>query len=418
MWPFGNNFPYTNYHDLNLDWVIKSVKELFTRTEKVENDVKTCNQYISTIDSEIQQKINEEVPEAIEQAIQAGLFDDVLAASRTRRVLIISDSYGAGWTPDGDVTGFPVLIKSMLHLSDANFFNVNKGGAKFGAAAGSEYAFDEVLSSSLPNITNKETITDIIFAGGYNDASASDEVIREGIQRCKSVIGLNFTNPSLKVYLFAIGYHASNMTNRYNLWKKYQECYSKSGWAYTRLTPAICYDDWWASDGYHPKAQAQNAIATQIVNIIQGGTSTSRCVNDEYATMSYGGNARFYSAMLENYFDSFLFGTAIPQSTPITLQNSSYTKICSITSKLPIANIADASIRQKYTINAIIKTGESSYTSANLIIYLTQSARNTYDVMASIFATNQAGTNYLVLSNVTEIQILSGSLHIQIPYQF
>lgn len=27
MWPFGNNFPYTNFHDMNMDWIIKVVKE-------------------------------------------------------------------------------------------------------------------------------------------------------------------------------------------------------------------------------------------------------------------------------------------------------------------------------------------------------------------------------------------------------
>ena len=25
---FGENFPYTNFHDLNLDWIIQWIKEL------------------------------------------------------------------------------------------------------------------------------------------------------------------------------------------------------------------------------------------------------------------------------------------------------------------------------------------------------------------------------------------------------
>ena len=27
MWPFGNGYPYTNFHDMNMDWIIKVVKD-------------------------------------------------------------------------------------------------------------------------------------------------------------------------------------------------------------------------------------------------------------------------------------------------------------------------------------------------------------------------------------------------------
>ena len=414
----GNRFPYTNFHALNLDWIIDKVKELFGRTEQVERDVQSCTQYIDNVDSEIQNKINNEIPSAVQQAIQAGLFNDVLTASRTRRVLIVGDSYGAGWTPDGDVTGFPILVKNMMHLSDANFFTVNKGGARFGAASGSEYAFDEVLSGYLSNITNKETITDIVFAGGYNEGSSSYESIREGIQRCKSVIGTNFTNPSLKVYLFAVGYHTTNPAQRMTLWRRYKECYAKSGWAYTKLTPAICYADWWASDGYHPKADAQNAIATQIVNILEGGTMTSTCVVEEYANVSMGGNARWYTFMDTDNFDSFLFGMNINFDNAQTLNRTTAIKLFDITSNLPLCNIADASLRQKYEITCLVQTGGSHYETHTLTIYLEQTARKTFAVMANIFEATPAGNNYLEITNVTGIQIISGGLHIKTPYQF
>ena len=422
MLPFnffgGNRFPYTNFHELNLDWIIGKVKELLGRTEKVEEDVQSCTQYIENVDSEIQQKIDNEVPVAVQQAIQAGLFNDVLTASRTRRVLIIGDSYGAGWTPDGDVTGFPILVKNMMHLSDSNFFTVSKGGARFGAVSGSEYAFDEVLSGYLTNITHKETITDIIFAGGYNEGASSFESIREGIQRCKSVIGTNFTNPSLKVYLFAIGYHTTNPSQRHTLWRRYKECYAKSGWAYTKLTPAICYADWWASDGYHPKAQAQNAIATQIVNILEGGTETSTCVVEEYANVTMGGNARWYTFMDSDNFDSFLYGMEIPFATAQTLNRTTPIKLFDITSNLPLNSVGDASLRQKYEITCIVETNGAHYETHTLTVYMEQTARTTYSIMANIFEANATGNNYIEITNVTGIQIISGGLHIKTPYQF
>lgn len=420
----GPAWPYTNMQQINLDWIIYQVKTLGHNVEEYKTQldeygiaIDEFRQYIENVDNEIQQKIDEEIPISIQHAMDQGLFNTVLAAARERRVLVIGDSYGEGWTPDGEVTGFPTLIKNMMHISDANFFTVNKGGAKFGAASGSEYAFDEVLSGYLSSITHKESITDIVFAGGYNDASSTYEAIREGIQRCKSVIGTNFTNPSLKVYLFAIGYHATNPAQRFALWRRYKDCYAKSGWAYTKITPAICYDDWWASDGYHPLANAQNAIATQIVNVLEGGTETSTCVVDEYASVTMGGNFKWYTFMDTDSFDSFLFGSNISYATPLIL-NSTPTKLFDITSKLPLNNISDASLRQKYQIACIIQTSGSHYENHTLIIYLEQTARNTYAVMATLFEANSAGNNYLEITNVTGIQILSGSLHIRIPYQF
>ena len=422
MLPFnffgGHKFPYTNFHDLNLDWLITTVKELFGRTEKVEEDVQNCTQYIEDVDSEIQQKIDDEIPTAVQQAIQSGLFNEVLTASRTRRFLFIGDSYAEGWTPDGTVTGFPTIVKSLMHISDGNFFSVHKGGAKFGAISGSEYAFDEVLNSYLPSITHKESITDIIFAGGYNDVSSTDQSIRDGIQRCKSLISANFTNPSLKVYMFAIGYHAISPSNRYTLWKKYNECYAQSGWAYTKLTQSICYDDWWASDGYHPNANAQNAIATQIVNILEGGTQIRNCVNEEYALTSLQWeNAKFYSFMDSDAFDSILYGRYILYDTPITLNSSTPVKIFEITSKLPLSNTGDASKQQKYFLPCIVQVG-NSYQNHILCIYLEQSDRRTFNVMANLFEANTQGTNYTELTNVVQIQVLLNSLHIRIPYQF
>ena len=60
-------------------------------TDKVEEDVQNCNEYIENIDGEIQNKIQEEIPTAVQEAIQAGLFNQVLSASRTRASRLAGD---------------------------------------------------------------------------------------------------------------------------------------------------------------------------------------------------------------------------------------------------------------------------------------------------------------------------------------
>ena len=41
MWPFGNNFPYTNYHDLNLDWMIAQMLDFLNKRQNIMTDIDT-----------------------------------------------------------------------------------------------------------------------------------------------------------------------------------------------------------------------------------------------------------------------------------------------------------------------------------------------------------------------------------------
>ena len=36
MWPFGERFPYTDTHELNLDWILKTIKEVSTKFPELE----------------------------------------------------------------------------------------------------------------------------------------------------------------------------------------------------------------------------------------------------------------------------------------------------------------------------------------------------------------------------------------------
>lgn len=49
---FGENFPYTNFHDLNLDWVIKIIKELMSKYDELSEAVEQGKTDITTITEE------------------------------------------------------------------------------------------------------------------------------------------------------------------------------------------------------------------------------------------------------------------------------------------------------------------------------------------------------------------------------
>lgn len=427
---FGENFPYTNFHDLNLDWIIKEIKENRATIEdfretlnQLSVDVEEFREYIDNLDEEIDDKIQNQIPVIIDKLVHEPAFvdqvtDTVTKTVQRRRILIVGDSYGAGWTPDGDVTGYPVLVKSYMGLDNADFFNVNKGGARFGAAEHNEYAFDTVLSNYLPSITEKDTITDVIIAGGYNDVFSDQDAINAGIARCDAIIRTSFKNPSLKQYICSLGYHCTEPATREKLFNRYRYCYARSTWAYYPIEQAICNKDWWASDGYHPVQFAQNVIASSIVSMLKGcGRNLSRPLTSEYASTNVNGMT-WYNELLSDEIEAFIFGDRIPFAERITLRRETPVKILDITTRFPLANTTDASKRDIWTFPVILELGGSSFTRAPLSVFLQQEDRNTYGLYAFVYDLNASQQGYAIYNNVSAIMFSTNTLKFRIPYKF
>lgn len=425
------NFPYSNLHNLNLDWIIKEILESGKKIDDFETQlnamgvsIEEFRAYIATIDQEIQEKIEEEIPEAVSEAIQNPAFvQEVIHQVRKRRVVIISDSYGAGWTPDGDTTGFPSLVQQEMEIPNEDFFQFNKGGARFGIEEGSEYAFDTVLLNALPSITSKDTISDIIFAGGFNDHGADKNAITAGIARCRQLIRQNFNLNSVNVYLFAIGYHCINPEIREQLGKIYRECYARSGWAYSQVTKTICMEPYWASDGYHPLQICQNKIANVITSILNGGYNANMATAADFSPIM-NNNAQKGTLFTQPTEDSFI-STVFSNSTficnfptPITINRNSWTKIADITSPLPLSNTNDNSHRIEYTSPAILSLSNSTFADGVFRFMLKQENRTTYGLYISLFALNATKDNYASYTNVSEVQISPNTLKMSIPFWF
>ena len=396
---FGERWPYTNYHDINLNWIIKEVKKLGL-------DVEEFRKYYESI----KDSVSEEVSEAIDAEIEHGNF-------KNRRFVFISDSYGEGYNPDCNVTGFPQRIKSAWNLSNDKCFIVNKGGAKFGASEGNEYAFDTVLSSALAGITDKDTITDIIFSGGYNDQSSSNSDILNGIGRCKQIIAANFHNPELKVYLNAIGYNALDASIRNNLNIKYTEVYARSGIGYCHVSQAMCYRDLWASDGYHPNDDGQIIIANAIMSILKGGITIAPYHLKEYAPVSNAStNANMFTETNENVMRQMLFISYFTFDEAITLDNTAR-QISTFTSKLPIAG-SDVSQVPRKQLFTIIELNDESLVEANIEFYVKQESGTTFGIYARLLKLNALGTDFESYDNVVKINMPVNGYESLIPYIF
>lgn len=278
---FGEGFPYTNFHDLNLDWIIKVIKEnnqtmdqFGTSLKALEENVDNLQEYIDNIDEEIQEKIDTELPVAIQETIANGGFNQILSESHARRVVFIGDSYGQGWTPDGTFTSWCVLVKNMLGLTDENYRIEAQGGAGFSktSSQGRQYV-PTLVQSAYQNISNPTTVTDIIIGLGYNDSYSSNDLstVSTGLQNtiatCKSLF------PVARVHLFAIGF-TTDTSRQYALNVVYNKAYAKEylDYSYHNISESLNHISYMASDGIHPVQAGQNRIALNIIRCLTGSS--------------------------------------------------------------------------------------------------------------------------------------------------
>lgn len=47
---FGENFPYVNFHDLNLDWIIKTIKESLEKEDTQDEQIQQLREDISNLE--------------------------------------------------------------------------------------------------------------------------------------------------------------------------------------------------------------------------------------------------------------------------------------------------------------------------------------------------------------------------------
>lgn len=80
---FGENFPYSNFHDLNLDWVIKTVKENLEKEDTRDEQIAQLQEAITALEEQldnfdtafIQQKVLEYLETTLATMIFVELAD-------------------------------------------------------------------------------------------------------------------------------------------------------------------------------------------------------------------------------------------------------------------------------------------------------------------------------------------------------
>lgn len=270
------NYPSTQMSDLNLDWIIENVKKAVTAVEEVTkewSDIKGTAKKI--VEDEVKKELaSGEIGRVVDEAVKTGLSTARSYTDRSRRTfdfngktICIGDSYGEGFNPDGNVTGWPTLLKGYLGLTDDNFFSNSLGGSGF--VSNTTFA---TLLNQTSNHFHNEDVTNVIVCGGFNDMNVSENAIINAIYNFKKQAEKIY--PNAHIFVGFIG-QSTTLSTRGSL--ILPRASYNSGCEYNGITylsgveNALHSDLMFGSDGIHPNVWGEESITKAISNALLNG---------------------------------------------------------------------------------------------------------------------------------------------------
>ena len=75
---FFEQFPYTNFHTINLDWIIKNVRICLDKIDTLNSDIKSLETYVKDYfkNLNVQDEINNKLEEMAESGELANIITD------------------------------------------------------------------------------------------------------------------------------------------------------------------------------------------------------------------------------------------------------------------------------------------------------------------------------------------------------
>lgn len=246
--------------------VSSSINDYFTKNPIDNISEKEISDIVSDCVKDLKNSVNS-LTESVRDV------NDDISDLKTKRYIFIGDSYGEGYSPDGNVTSWVDRVISKLGLTSGNYYKNSRGGCGF-SNTNSYYNFLTLMQNLYSSVNDPSTITDIVVCGGYNDNSWSNDDCSSGltsfINYCKN------TYPNAKINLGFVG--SSIDTEVLSKLNTKVQLYSSFSSKYVRflngLENVLHLDTLMSSDGFHPNAIGQEEIATAIVNALQTGNCT------------------------------------------------------------------------------------------------------------------------------------------------
>lgn len=248
-----NRFPFSNFHQLNLDWLIQTMKELVDNfnsletkmtqfTDDINKNVKEQNKKIDNFVTEYTTTINN-IPEYITEATQQeltkyredGTLTNIIESTygavsylnvlQGQNLVVLGDSLSASRNGITWFKNFTSMTKGVM----VNMYNYAVSGAKLAEQADKFEKYESVRG--LSNLIIWCGINDVRDQTSLQDMRTALDKIRTKVQS---------VDPKCHVYLFSTYKNYRGMPSSWVIpqtayWRLYSQYATENGWTFVDL---------------------------------------------------------------------------------------------------------------------------------------------------------------------------------------
>lgn len=367
------------------------------------------NTYMCT-DTEGRQKI-EDIRTETDNKLEA------FRKSLQDRYVIIGDSYLEGYTPDGHVESFGVKLKGMLNKSDDDFVMAYKGGTGFINKVNNQ-DFTTLTQDAYNKCKSPETISHVIYAGGYNDNGSNSEAIQNAVRACYTKMHSLFPNATM--YVANIACNFRNETVLWNLHDHVLHAFNcvagddRKICSFGYIGNCLHEKGMMSSDGYHPNDWGQWVIASALSYKLRGGElePVGRFVD---FTASYSEPGKSVSTVTgKEFFNKDTLSLCFHRIN-FTTQPSIPTETVWIVGKVTDLNYARYTyhyMASMLTTCIIAYNGGANFRTCSITLGLHEGG----NIYVRLHTLNNEGTNYEILNNIKFIAFDDTTLRVPLCY--
>lgn len=286
-------FPYTNFHEMNLTWIIETVKnlteewiEMQGKFTGLQGDFEELKKFVTDyfakleIDKEVRKILDEmKASGELSEIISDALLQGALARVNKPTVLILSDSYGAGENLSNKENSWAYMLKNALEKNGYTVKLSAIGG--YGFKADGTKTFTNMLNTLASTMTanDKANVVKVIVGGSYNDRNAPESDISQGMIDFQNAISNNFENCK-NVVVCPMGWTweghqqgihtSSTYTSVIKAIKIWMYSSAQLGFSVIPAYQGMLYESSFSNDGVHPSDQGQKNILNMVIGAFDG----------------------------------------------------------------------------------------------------------------------------------------------------